>query len=317
MKRLWLLAGIIALTSVGCSAASTNPGPPPGSGQFLYVSNFSNPGQIAIFSLPLSGGSVPTTVVAPAGLKFVVGLAFDHQGNLWAVNDTTSAEVTGYKLPLTSTSTPFATINIPGSMNPVAIAFDAAGNLWVGDGGTNKVYEFVGPFSGSITPAPAVTISSVTAPGGIAFDAAGNLYVSKAVFLSGAIEIFNPPFTTGQLPTGTPLTGSSQPNGLAFDATGNLYTANVNDGSIDRFNAPTAAGGPISTHLGGSVTLIFTGEQLVFDTTGNLYASNLQDPMLYLFPNAASTFSTTTPVPTIITINAFGATQSTAGLAIH
>lgn len=317
MKRLWLLAGIIILTSIGCSAASTNPGPPPGSGQSIYVSGFTGTPQVAIFSLPLSGGSVPTSVVTPAGLKFPVGLAFDHQGNLWAVNDATSAEVVGYTLPLTSASTPFATINIPGSMNPVAIAFDATGNLWVGDGGTNKVYEFVGPFSGSITPAPVVTISSVTSPGGIAFDAAGNLYVSKSVFGSGAIEIFNPPFTTGQLPTGTPLTGSSQPNGLAFDASGNLYTVNVNDGSIDRFNAPTAGGGPISTHLGNSVTLIFTGEQLVFDASGNLYASNLQDPMLYLFPNAASTFSTTTPVPTIITIAAFGGSVHTAGLAIH
>jgi DNA-binding beta-propeller fold protein YncE len=186
--------------------------------------------------------------------------------------------------------------------------------MWVADAGADKIYKFVGPFSGTMTPVPTVTISSVLAPSGMAFDGAGNLYVCKAIFGSGAVEIFTPPIMTGNSPTASPLTGSSQPTGIAFDAAGNLYAVNVNDGSIDRFNAPTAGGGPISIHAGGTETVITTGVTLAFDSAGNLYATNLQNPLLYLFPNAATTFSST-PVPTIVTVGAFGV-GGTAGLAI-
>jgi sugar lactone lactonase YvrE len=316
MKRFLGRTILIALASgmLGCSAVSTNP-IPPGPAHTLYVTNFAGAGQLATFALPLSGGSTPTNVFTPAGMHSVTALTFDNAGNLWAVNDTTtSAAATGYTLPITAASTPFASINIPSPKNPIGIAFDASGNLWVSDAGANAVYEFVGPFSGTMTPIPAVKITSVLAPSGMAFDGAGNLYVCKAIFGSGAVEIFNKPFVTGQSPTASPLTGSSQPTGIAFDAAGNLYAVNVNDGGIDRFNAPTAGGGPISTHAGGTATVITTGVMLAFDSTGNLYATNLQNPLLYLFPNAAATFSST-PVPTIVTVGAFGV-GSTAGLAI-
>lgn len=316
MKRFLGLITVIALTSaaLGCSAVSTNP-TPPGPAHTLYVTNFASTGQVATFGLPLSGGSTPIGVFSPAGMHSVVALTFDNAGNLWAVNDTTaSPAVTGYTLPITATSTPFASINIPSPKNPLGIAFDASGNMWVADAGANVVYKFVGPFSGVMTPAPAVTLTSVLAPSGMAFDGAGNLYVCKAVFGSGAVDIFTPPITSGQLPTASPLTGSSQPTGIAFDAAGNLYATNANDGSIDRFNAPTAGGGPISIQAAGTETLITTGVMVAFDSTGNLYATNLQNPLLYLFPNAASTFSTT-PVPTTVTIGAFGI-GSTSGLAI-
>lgn len=317
MQRFFMVVGltILLVASSGCSSSSTSP-PPSGAAHNLYVTDFAKPGHIAIVPLPISGGSVPTSIVAPAGLQNVTELAFDASGNLWAVDDFTTAAVTGYSLPITNSSAPFATINIPGALNPDALTFDKTGNLWVADAGTNKVYEFVGPFSGSITPAPAVTISSVTAPAGLAFDTAGNLYVSSAIFGSGTIQIFNPPFSTGQLPTGSPLTGPQQPEGLAFDAAGNLYTANFSNGAIDRFNAPTAGGGPISIHAAGTETLIISGQSLAFDSGGDLFATNIQNPVFYLFPNAAATFSTT-PVPTVVTISSFGALTGTGGIAIH
>jgi hypothetical protein len=310
MKRLWLLAGIAALASTGCSAASVNPGPPAAT-HFAYVSNFGiTTNQIAIFGLPLAPSSVPT-IVAPTGLHAVIGLAFDGSSNLWAVNDFSTASVTGYNLPLSNASTPFATINVPGAVNPIAIAFDKLGNLWFADNGTSKVLEFTPPFSGSITPAPAVTITSVAGPGGLAFDGAGNLYVTKA---GGGVEIFNPPFSNGQLPTATPLTGPTSPGALAFDATGNLYVLNGN-GDIDRFNAPTAGGGPISISLSGVNTLITNPGTLNFDSAGNLYATNIQSPQLYVFANAASTFSGNMPVPMLNTITGFGV-LGTGGVAI-
>ncbi|HME80577.1 MAG TPA: hypothetical protein VKF82_00725 [Candidatus Eremiobacteraceae bacterium] len=314
MKRLCLLAGLAALASAGCSAASVNP-PPPAAAHNVYVSNFANSGsQIAIVGLPATVSSVPT-IVAPAGLHAVTALAFDGSGNLWAVNDFSTAAVNGYSLPLSNASTPFATINIPGAKNPVALAFDSSGNLWVADGGTNLVLKFTPPFSGSVTPAPAVVISSVTAPSGLAFDSAGNLYVSKGILGLGAIEIFNPPFSTGQLPTAAPLTGSSQPGALVFDAAGNLYTLNTN-GNIDRFTAPTAGGGPISVEQTGSNTLITNAGALAFDSNGNLYATNIQSPQLYLFSNAAATFSGNMPVPMLLTLTGFGV-NGTGGVAIH
>ncbi|HLN08780.1 MAG TPA: hypothetical protein VK281_07465 [Xanthobacteraceae bacterium] len=311
MKRPWLLAGLAALASTGCSAASVNPAPP-AAAHYVYVSNFSGgTSQIAVVGLPVTGSSIPT-IVAPAGLHSVVALAFDSSGNLWAVNDFSTAAVTGYSLPLSSASTPFTTINIPGAKNPIAIAFDTSGDLWVADAGTNDVLEFTPPFSGSITPTPAVVITSVTAPEGLAFDGSGHLYVSKG---PGGIAIFNPPFSTGQLPTATPLTGSVSPGALTFDGAGNLYTLN-NNGNIDRFNAPTAGGGPISVELSGADTLITDAGALAFDSNGNLYATNIQSPQLYLFSNAAATFSGNMPVPMLLTITGFGV-NGTGGVAIH
>ena len=315
MKRVWALATIaLAAAAYGCSSGAV--APVHGATNFAYVSNFAGAGssQIAIFGLPVTASSVPT-IVTPAGLQSVTALTFDASGNLWAVNDFTTAAVTGYGLPLSNASTPIATINIPGAMNPNAIAFDKSGNMWVTDAGKNNVFEFTPPFSGSITPAPAVTITSVTAPTGLAFDAAGNLYVSKGVFGSGAIEIFNPPFSNGQLPTASPLTGSVQPGALAFDAAGNLYTLNTN-GDIDRFNAPTAGGKPVSIRLSGGNTLITNFGGLAFDSAGSLYATNISSPQLYLFANAATTFSGNMPVPLVVLIAGFG-TNGSGGVAVR
>jgi hypothetical protein len=311
MKRFWFLAVLAASAATGCSAASVNPGPP-ASTQFAYVSNFAgSSSQIAVFGLPLTASSVPT-IVAPTGLHAVIGLAFDPAGHLWAVNDGTTAALTGYTLPLTNAGAPFATINIPGSLNPIALAFDKAGDVWEADAGTNKVLEFTPPFSGSITPAAAVTITSVAIPVGLAFDSAGNLYVSKG---AGNIEIFNPPFVTGQLPTAAPLTGPTAPGALAFDGAGNLYDLN-SDGSISRFNAPTAGGGPISVQLSGTNTLITNPGSIAFDPSGDLYATNIQSPQLYLFANAATTFSGNMPVPLLLQVMGFGV-NGTGGVAIH
>jgi len=229
------------------------------------------------------------------------------------VNDFTTVAIQGYHLPIGNGSAPFATINIPSAKNPIAIAFDAAGNLWFADGGTNDVFEFTPPFSGSITPAPAVTITSVTSPGGIAFDAAGNMYVSA---LAGTVQIFNPPFSNGQLPTGSPLTGASGPTGIAFDAAGNLYAENYNTGDIDRWDAPTAGGKAVSTKLSGGNTLLTNSGTLAFDSAGNLYSTNITSAQLYVFANAAATFSGNTPVPLLLMISSFG-TNGSGGVAVH
>ncbi|MBV8222003.1 MAG: hypothetical protein JO293_01450 [Candidatus Eremiobacteraeota bacterium] len=315
MRRLALTSIALALAVMpgfGCSSSSTTPTPTPAP-QAVYVSSFNTPGKIGKAALPATAAST-VTYLTPTALNGSVQLRFDASGNLWSMNDTnTTGQVTGYAPPITNASTPFATITIAGSQFPVGLAFDKSGNMWVADSGTSKVYEFTPPFSGAISPAPAITISSVINPAGLVFDTAGNLYVCAGGGVqAGTVQIFNPPFHSGQSPTATPITGLHIPTSLAFDAAGNLYVTNFM-GSVARFNAPTAGGGAVS--ITDTSTGINSPQDLAFDNLGNLYVTDLAHATVSVFPLATTAFSATLAPSVVLTLSGF-ATPNAGGIAI-
>jgi|GEM_PF-2020667 len=311
------VAAVAAALIVGCTTGNQITLPPPGSSpsvsQVVYVTSFNqSPQTAALITLPVTLASVPT-YITPSGIDQVAQLTFDRSNDLWSVNDTASSpQATGFTRPLTGASSPFASVNIPTPSAPVGIAFDASGNLWVSDGNLNKIYEFVGPFSGTSTPTPAITLTAgLNGPGNLAFDAAGNLYVANEV--TSTVLIFDAPLSNGEAPTGSPITGLNGPTALAFDASGNLYIGNFNNGSIARKNAPTAGGGAVETT--DTATTMTRASGLAFDSAGNLYATDLQHPTLSVFPLATTAFSSSLAPSVTLTLTGFG-TGSAGAVAV-
>ena len=154
------------------------------------------------------------------GLDRPIGLAFDHSGNLWVV-DNLNNRIVEYVPPFTAGMAASVVIgqtgfglNAPGTSQttlrePAWIAFDGSGNLWVTDQDNNRVLEY-SQASLATNAAAAVVIgqagygngtvlgtnpanNTLIVPCGIAFDHAGNLWVADAG--NSRVLEFMPPFT--------------------------------------------------------------------------------------------------------------------------
>ena len=118
------------------------------SGTTLAVATFS-PAAIYLYSLPLSNSSTPIATIAPASATYV-NVAFDSNGNLYAVNWNTGIEV--YKPPFGNSSIPALIVpeRMPGV--PGVLALDSANNLFeeVGNSAASmELGEYPAPLSAS------------------------------------------------------------------------------------------------------------------------------------------------------------------------
>jgi hypothetical protein len=159
-------------------------------------------GEITKFAAPVTSSSTASFVITdPATL--VTGVAFDGNGDLWAINGAALEEYTP----------PFSASSVPAISLPIrpccGVAFDSAGNMYVNDG-TAGVDVFLPPFSGSMTKA--FTISQ-TLTGFLAFDAAGLLYVTTFNQPGGdGVLVFAPPFNGASSPVSSLGSGGGLPN---------------------------------------------------------------------------------------------------------
>jgi sugar lactone lactonase YvrE len=241
---------------------------------------------------PTAGGNIDAS-----------GVAFDHQGNMWIVNDNSNT-VVEYGVALlaaSSTPTPTVTLSLPSGSDSYALAFDGQGNLWVANNGGNDIVEFTAAqLTASGAPTPAITISetppqpgNLQEPIGLAFDAHGNLWVANNA-VSGIVEYSASQLTTSGSPTpAVTLTGNAilYPNDIAFDSSGNLwisnsaYTNGLGDGRIVEYSASvlSAGGSPPPTTVidlppGGQYGAVPTG--LAFDNAGNLWYADAYNSLI-------------------------------------
>ncbi len=211
-------------------------------------------------------------------------VAFDHSGDLWAV-DTQNNRVLEYPPPLatgmsaslaigqTSLMRSLAGATRSNLSNPFAAAFDSSGDLWVSDSSNNRVLEFVPPFTTGMnasvvigqltfgTSSPSLSPSGLNYPTGVAFDPSGNLWVADT--LNSRVLEFKPPFTSGMsasLVIGQVSFGSSNPGtssgqlaypiGLTFDSFGNLWVADSFNSRVLGFASPLSSGERASLVIG-------------------------------------------------------------------
>ena len=160
----------------------------------LWIANLGNDTIIMLTApqLAQSGSPTPGLVIgantgglAPS-LHGVSSLAFDKDGNLWALNASTPETVVRLSPDqLMRSGTPVPVTTISTSLGAGSeIAFDAAGNLWISDSGASTVVKYAAAqLTQANNPGPAATIhtinGSLSNPAGLAFDSSGNLWVAN------------------------------------------------------------------------------------------------------------------------------------------
>jgi hypothetical protein len=267
---------------------------------FLSVPDYDN-NRVLIYKVPFITGQGADVVLGQADFTTATSgttastmdgpsaVAVDRAGNLY-VGENVNCRVTQFRPPFSNgmsasvvfgqpdfsasdcpTTTTAASLGNPTAGDHIyGAAVDTSGDLWVADNGSNRVVEYVLPFSngmaatlaigqtnltsgspnqGGVTP----TSSTLTDPGFPTFDPSGNLWIAD--FGNNRLLEFRPPFSTGMtasLVLGQPnFTGNTynqggapgantlyEPEAVAFDASGNMWVVDLNNNRVLEFTPP-------------------------------------------------------------------------------
>lgn len=236
----------------------------------LWVFSFpaGSPSQTAeIFTSPTA---TPITITF-GGTSDFGGVAFDKNGNLWAV-DYDLDQLYEYMGPFTSSAsvTPAVALDLPSPMaDPSGLAIDSLGNVYITNygndtNGTDAIAVFTAPVTS--TSAIAYWLNGPTRPAALIFDSQGNLYAGSTHWTVGGGGC-----TSGCI---TPVVGIARynSNNLSSGATPNM-TDNTGMAAVD--SNPYAA-------------------QFTFDGSGNLYMADCGNTgAILVYPSAATQFSST------------------------
>ena len=272
------------------------------------------------------------------------GIAFGPSGNLW-VTDYNNYRVLGFAAPLSNDESASVVIG----ENPTGcavtksslcqstdITFDRSGDMWVTDVGTNRVVEFVPPFTtgmgasvaigqpdlGNGSPSEAgingcppqvggsrpLAANTLCSPLGVTFDSAGNLWISDSV---NRVLGFSPPFTTGEsasvvLGQGSFATDSCNPptatvicspTGVTFDQSGDLWVSDLLDSRVLEFI-------PTSTTT--------TSSSSSSSTTSNSQTSTTTAIVTEIIPSTSTTTATGTRTSSVTSTETTGLTTTVA-----
>jgi hypothetical protein len=305
--RLFIVAVIAfaaALTAVACNSSSTTI--PSGLAfNHFYVANdnYTPAPQVWQFALPLTNTSSPTLTMPGNGMNRPKALAFDRNGNLFAVNNPGAGNVfiTVYAPGVAAGSSPIATLMTGFPSSAYTIGIDPSGLVWTCQVNPNPnwhCFQYPGPYVGNISPSPTITLSAgLSRPEGLAWNAAGDLFVANEG-IGGGVVRFNHPITDGEGNSGILSTGGDFVIGAAFDSAGNLYTGNNSNGNILRWNANNQGDGATPDFRDTA-----TGSSSIYnvsiDAAGNLYAADLGNCKILVFANVATSFSNSL-APTVV-----------------
>jgi len=300
----------------------------------LWAANANNPaGELLGFGgATLAATGTPAATVAakaPAG----GALAFDKDGNLWAIGATLAEPPLvrwgAADLGASGTKTPDRLIDMDIACLPrlSAIAFDPSGSLWATSSCADQVLR-LSPgslaASGKVTPAADDIFTGTDAPHGIAFDAAGNMWVSDVTSLHL--------FPAARLAPGQPHspaltihpkqenTAILEPGPLAFDKDGNLWAMNFGGNILFKLTpADLAAGASANKDVVPTIQItVDVGallEGIAIDEGGGIWLTYSQGKMARLAPGQLGTSSgagSPTIPSTIITSADIGSTAALA-----
>lgn len=331
-RLLLLILGLGAAAIAACTANNNQILlPPPGAvaiqNVYWTLGNGGTPSpQLEVATWPLTNTSVPTATVNSSVsnmLNRATSIAFDSSGRLWVIDavSLSADQALVFNLPITTSSTPAFVLTLNGSSGVFGITFDAQGNLWAASFDNNRVFEYTGPFNSTTAVSPALTLV-VTKPAQPVFDATGNLYVPVYLTTTGSVDVFDKPITNLMAPSATFAATLHSPFGAAFDGSGNLYLGLGNGssaGGIARFNSNNLSNGatPNTTDSTGFVGNPFSFE-LAVDAAGNLYDADCGGAArLYVYPNVATSFSSSLAPTTTYTDASIATTGCVGGVAIH
>lgn len=262
-------------------------------------------------------------------------IAFDKDGNVWALGNTVSdplvARFSADGFTPGSVPMPDRAITIPGlSCIPAAkaLAFDKDGNLYVASSCKKELYKLPAASlqaSGSVTPT--LTIASFQAIDGLAFDTAGNLWVADgatdellrfdASALSGTSASPTRRIKARKSDQPADLT-ALKPDMLAFDKDGNLWSYDFGLNLVFSIAAADLSGSGMANATPTvriSIPVSAVLEGLAFDEGGGLWLPFSAGKLARLSP-AQLTVSSGAGAPTmpetIITGSSIGSAQGPA-----
>ena len=254
-------------------------------------------------------------------------VAFDAQGNLWAIP--IAAQKAGrpdriLRLPAASLASgtlalPDLVITSPALASPQSLAFDGNGALWVTnfDGTSPSVgsivrFDHPGEQPGSVTLSPSATIGPgptdaerqvFSQPSGLAFDAAGNLWLSA---IGSVARLDHPTTLVGAVaaaPSAIVTSGDDAFDSIAFDAGGSLWITSAGGGFFAlRVASPGALTG--TTRVSAAAKLRLPGDTsrfaagMAFDADGALWVA--MSDRIVGFSGAGALSGEVTPTPAIV-----------------
>ena len=289
--RVFVGLAIVCLAACGGNSTTT-----PVVVQHLYVANDNTPGQVLVYTLPITSTSTPAVTLSNAATANLVAVAVDANGNI-ATGDN-AGHLAVFNAPITASTTAAATFNNGAASNNGQLVFNSAGDLFAPTVSTN-VNLFTHPLTSASTPSQSITGGGTTSTIGAGLDSSGNLVIANAGGAGSNLVVFAPPYS-GAPAVVTPAVVGTAYRKLAFTST-QLFVCSVAGGTgrVDVYTLPlTAASVPAF-----SMTNVNTPEGIALDSSGNLYVGNLSDATIRVFtpPFSAgqvpSVTITATPAP--------------------
>ncbi len=201
-----------------------------------------------------------TTVVS--GLSEAMGLVFDKDGYLYAVQNTPGLVT---KIDITTGT---IASSVAGFSDPRGITYNSAtGNFYVANSGTSAPGNTISLVSPGGTVSPYVS-TGISSPYGLALDGSGVLYAANNANASLTKVVAGVPSTLATFPPG----GT---RGVAVSAAGDIYTAG--DFGIQK----TTSGGATSSFVAsGGMGFPFG---LAFDSSGNVFTASYTDSKIFAY----------------------------------
>jgi sugar lactone lactonase YvrE len=287
----------------------------------LWTTNANNDsGQVLAYAgADLVATGSPAAKVATkgtAGANAGKALAFDKDGNMWAIGSTTAdASVLRYAaadLGASGQKTPDRKIDVKlsgCSPSVNSLAFDSNGALWATLPCENKVLRLTPETISSsreYTPVDGDYATGATGPRHLAFDKDGNMWVSDDT----TVRRFAPNARTADIILSPKAANSAvlAPDALAFDKDGNLWVTDFGGGSVYKL-APADLAGPTKDVVPSviiTIDVLALLESIAFDESGGLWLTYSQGKLARLAPEklGASTSPGTPATPTTIITSA-------------
>ncbi len=305
-----LVAGIVASTGLATSPAAAIAsstalpvaGPAPGT---IFVTNGGvgvggeGPGSITLYRPGATADARPEGVITK-GVDGPYGLAFDPSGDLWVAN--LSSKVVEYSKAGLAKASPAPSVIISSSPDdalygPTGLAFDSAGNLWVGNSKDTVTEYTKAELSASGSPAPRVTIHNAAlfaggGPYGLAVDPSGDVWVEGSPSASTDAVCEYPKAQLAE--PGPPAPRATISPGyqlwdFTFDSSGNLWVPEYYGDAVAEYTKTelTKSGSPPAhVTIAGSISTLYTPQDLAFDSSGDLWVLNTGDKSLVEYSKA-------------------------------